>query len=485
MRAFAVFLILCGALCAQTARDAAAAARHWRQQNEQSIRFEFFDLLEIPNVASNLEHMKRNATFIRAMFERRGLAVRLLEVDGAPPVVFAERRVPGATRTVVYYVHYDGQPVEPRMWNNGDPYHPVLSTGDDPRIYARSASDDKAPLIAFAAAIDALNSARIRPAVNWKFFFDGEEEAGSPHLGAILEKYKELLGADVWVFCDGPIHQSRRQQVVFGVRGVTTLQLTIYGPRRELHSGHYGNWAPNPARLLTKLLASMHDDTGRVMVRDFYSDVIPLGEPEMRALAALPSMDAQLRGDLLLAETEGDGRRLDELINQPALVIQGVNAAGVGAQTRNVIPDRAQAALGIRLVAGNDWRRMQDRVIAHIRAQGFHVVESEPDTATRLRYPKLVHVERETGYNAVREPMNSAAAQRVVAAVEAARGPVLRVPTLGGSLPIAPIVEVLKVPVIIVPIANHDNNQHGHNENIRVANLWDGIETMAALLAIE
>ena len=179
MRAVAAALIVVGMAGAQPARDAAEAARRWREKQEQAIRFEFFDLLSIPNVASNLGDMRKNAAFLRAMFERRGLAVRLLEVDGAPPAVFAERKVPGATSTVMYYVHYDGQPVEPRMWNNGDPFHPVLTGGDDPRIYARSASDDKAPLIAFAAAIDAMNAAGMKPSVNWKFFFDGEEEAGN------------------------------------------------------------------------------------------------------------------------------------------------------------------------------------------------------------------------------------------------------------------------------------------------------------------
>jgi acetylornithine deacetylase/succinyl-diaminopimelate desuccinylase-like protein len=485
MRSLIAVVVLAGVLCAQSSKDAAAAARRWREGHRQEILDEFFALLRLPNVARNVDDMRRNAAFIRQMFERRGVSTRLLEVEGAPPIVYGERLVPGASGTVMFYVHYDGQPVEPRMWTSGDPFRPVLTTDDDPRVYARSASDDKAPLIAFATAIDAMRAAKIEPAVNWKFFFDGEEEAGSPHLGAVLERYKDLLGADLWVFCDGPVHQSRQQQVVFGVRGVTTLQLTIYGPRRELHSGHYGNWAPNPARLLSKLLASMHDDTGHVLVRDFYSDVVPLGDAERKALAALPSMDAQLRKELLLAETEGDGRRLDELINQPALVIQGMSVAGVGSQTRNVVPDRAMAALGIRLVAGNDWRRMQDRVIEHVRGQGFHVVENEPDTATLLKHPRVCRVERETGYNAVREPMDSPAAKRVLAAVESARGPVLRVPTLGGSLPIAPIREVLRVPVIIVPIANHDNNQHGHNENIRVQNLWDGIETMASLLAMK
>jgi acetylornithine deacetylase/succinyl-diaminopimelate desuccinylase-like protein len=483
MRIAILLLLLPGVVNAQPEEGAKAATR-WRSQHEKPILDEFLNLLRIPNVARNLADMRRNAAFLRAMFDRRGLATRLLEIEGAPPVVYAERRVEGATRTVLFYVHYDGEPVEPSMWTNRDPFSPILTAGEDPRIYARSASDDKAPLIAFATAMDALNAAGIQPAINWKFFFDGEEEAGSPHLEQVLRQHKDLLSADLWVFCDGPVHPSRRQQVVFGVRGVTVLHLTVYGPKRELHSGHYGNWAVNPARLLSGLLASLHDDSGRVKVEEFYKDTVPLGDAEKRAIAQLPKMDDRLRADLLLAATENAPRRLDELINEPALVIQGMSAAGVGEQTRNVIPDQARASLGIRLVLGNHWRRMQDRVIAHIRAQGFHVVESKPDDPTRLAHPRLCFVERESGYNAVRTPLDSPAAQRVIAAVEAARGPVLRVPTLGGSLPIAPIQEVLGVPVIIVPIANHDNNQHGHNENIRLQNLWEGIETMAALLAM-
>ncbi len=195
-------------------------------------------------------------------------------------------------------------------------------------------------------------------------------------------------------------------------------------------------------------------------------------------------MDGEIRKQFWLGRSEGGGRRLDELINLPALNIQGITSAGTGELARNVIPAQATAAIGLRLVKGNHYRRMQDRVIEHIRLQGFHVVEEEPGESVRTQYPRVCLVRRREGYNGVRAPMDLPIAKQVVAAVEQAHGPLIRLPTLGGSLPIAPIYEVMQTPVLIVPIANHDNNQHSHNENIRLQNLWDGIETMAALLGM-
>ena len=459
------------------------AARNWRVAHEKPILDEFFRLLELPNIARNLADMRRNADAIAAMFARRGVTLRPLEAAGAPPALYGEIAMPGATRTILFYVHYDGQPVEPRQWTVTQPFQPVLR---DNRVWARSASDDKAPLIALAAALDALRAAEIPLKANIKFFFDGEEEAGSPHIADIVGRHKSLLNADVWLFCDGPVHQSRQQQIVFGVRGSTSLDVTVYGPVRELHSGHYGNWVPNPALMLSSLIASMKDDdTGRVLIKDFYADTEPLSAADKQALAQLPPIEASLQAEFGLARTEGEGRTLNELLNEPALNIQGITAAGTGAQARNVIPASATAAIGIRLVRGNHWQRMQDRVIAHIRSRGYHVVETDPDVETRRRYGRIAKIGRRAGYNAVRAPMDSEIARRVVGAIEAARGPILKVPTLGGSLPIAPITEILKAPVLIVPIANHDNNQHAHDENIRLENLWAGIEMMAALLALE
>lgn len=477
-----VALLLAAVACLQ-AQPPHSAARKWRIAHEKPILDEFFRLLELPNVARNVADMRRNADAITAMFARRGVALRPLEAAGAPPALYGEIATPGAARTVLFYAHYDGQPVEPREWTVTQPFQPILR---DNRVWARSASDDKAPLVALIAALDALRAASIPLKANIKFFFDGEEEAGSPHIAEIAARHKDLLQADVWLFCDGPVHQSRRQQIVFGVRGSTSLDVTIYGPVRELHSGHYGNWVPNPALMLSSLIASMKDDTtGRVLIQDFYSDTEPLSPADKQALAQLPPIEAGLQAEFGIARTEGEGRTLNELLNEPALNIQGISAASTGPQARNVIPASASAAIGIRLVRGNHWQRMQDRVIAHIRARGYHVVDSDPSLETRRHYPRIAKVTRRAGYNAVRAPMDSEIARRVVAAVEAAHGPVLKVPTLGGSLPIAPITEILNVPVLIVPIANHDNNQHAHDENIRLENLWDGIETMAALLTLQ
>jgi acetylornithine deacetylase/succinyl-diaminopimelate desuccinylase-like protein len=483
---------------------AASAARAYRQAHEREIIEEFAGLLSIPNVATDAPNIGRNARLISEMLEKRGVKTRLLEIPEAPPVVYGEINTPGAARTLIFYAHYDGQPVEPAKWIGGAPFKPILRSAPleaegrdipfpakdgkfDPewRLYARSSGDDKAPLIAICAALDALRTSNIAIKSNIRFFFEGEEEAGSPHLEKIVEKYRDLLNADAWLICDGPVDQTRRQQIYFGARGVTGMEITVYGPRRELHSGHYGNWAPNPAMMLAKLLASMKDDDGRVLVKGFYDGVEPLAETEKRAFAEAPDNDAMLRRELGVAWTEGGGKRLIELINLPSLNIRGFLSSSVGATARNVIPSTATASIDIRLVKGLDHSRAVDRVIEHIRAQGYQVVESEPDEAARLKYPKIAKVIRQGGYNASRTSMDLPISKDIIAAVGSARGSVIRMPTLGGSVPLYIFTDNLKAPCIGIPIANHDNNQHSANENIRLQNLWDGIETMAALLTMK
>ena len=497
MRALISLVALSVAAIAETPPE---AARKWRESHERPIVDEYVQLLSIPNVARDRANIARNAQFIQRMYERRGVHTRLLESPDAPPAVYGEILTPGAAQTLMFYAHYDGQPVEPKEWFNNDPFKPTLldkalDAGGKPiplparfdpesRLYARSAGDDKAPILALAAALDALKAAGLPLKSNVKFFFEGEEEAGSPHLDTLIRQHRDLLKADLWLFCDGPIHQTRRQTVVFGVRGSTGFNLTVYGPKRELHSGHYGNWAPNPAMMLARLLASMKDDDGRVLIDHFNDGIAPLGEIEKQALAEIPKQDEALRRELWLARSEG-GEALEGLLNYPSLNIRGLAAAGVGAQSRNVIPTQATASLDIRLVKGIDHKIAVDRVRAHIRKQGYFVTDREPDEDTRLTHPKIAKMTVSDGYNALRTPMDTPIARKVIAAVESARGKVIRMPTMGGSLPLSIFDDILKTPVIIIPIANHDNNQHGHNENIRIQNLWDGIETMAALLMME
>ena len=480
--------------------------RAWREANEHALLAEYVEFLALPNLARDSADIRANARHLVEMMARRGLAPRLLEAAGAPPAVYGEWRVPGATRTLVLYAHYDGQPADSAAWRSTHPWRPALldarldrggqqvpfPTAGEPidsewRLYGRSAADDKAGVMALLAAVDALRAAGIAPTSNLKFFFEGEEEAGSPHLRAILSSHADLLRADAWIIADGPVHASGRKQVVFGVRGDVNVELTVYGAARPLHSGHYGNWAPNPAQRLAELLAGMKDADGRVTIAGWYDDVEPLGEAEREAIALLPANDRELMAELGIAEPEGAGRPLVELIALPSLNVNGFESGGIVAGARNVVPTEATAVLDLRLVRGNDLHRQTERLAAHLRAQGYHLLDREPTLEERRTHPRIARFRvRPGGYDAERTPMDLPVSRAVIRAVQSTSvEPVYAVPTLGGSLPLSIISETLGTRTITVPVVNHDNNQHGEDENLRLANLWEGIETLAAVMTME
>lgn len=482
--------------------------REYRRLNEHRILAEFTALLSLPNVASDRENIRKNAALIVQMMDRSGLNPRLLNATNpeAPPAVYGEWKVPNASRNLVLYAHYDGQPTDPKQWTGTLPWEPALrsaalesggniipmpkageSLNPEWRLYARSASDDKAGVMAILTAVEALKAQGSTPTSNIKVFFDGEEEAGSPHIADIINRHKTLLEADAWIICDGPVHQSGRKQVVFGVRGDTNVDVTVYGAKRPLHSGHYGNWSPNPALLLARLLSSMKDESGRVVISGWYDGVEPLGQAEKAAIAEAPQYDNELKAQLGLARTENTGKSLLELINEPSLNINGMSSGDVGALARNVIPTTASAVLDLRLVKGIDVNRQFERLVEHIRKQGFQVVDHDPTDDERRKFPliaKVVH--RDGGYNAERTKMDLSISLAVIEAVQAtSEEPIVKLPTSGGSLPLSIITNNLRTVTITVPIANYDNNQHAENENIRLQNLWNGIETMAALMTMK
>jgi len=486
------------------AQLAAEAAREYRKAHEAEILETFVEFLRIPNVAEGSVGIRRNAQHIRAAFAARGIALEALSVDDAPPIVTGRIDVPGAQRTLGIYVHYDGQPVDETRWTHG-PWTPTLYTaameaGGEPRalpepgervdpearLYARAAGDDKGPIIALLAALDALAENDIELTSNIVVLFDGEEERGSPHLDEYLRRHRDRFdGVDLWLFCDGPVHQSRQPQIVFGVRGVTGMDVTVYGADRPLHSGHYGNWAPVPGQILANLLATMKDPGGEVLIEGFYDSVEPLSASEEAAIEALPRIDEQLKEELGLAWTEGDGERLERRLLLPSLTIRGLASGNVGDKARNAIPSTATAALGVRLVKGNDPGHMLDLVERHIGGRGFHIVRQAPSKQILRQHEKVARVTRGEGYPASRTPIDHPLAGQVIGAAERASGEsVLRVPTLGGTLPVFVFSQVLQTPAIIVPIANHDNNQHAPDENIRLANLWYGVDLYAELLTM-
>lgn len=482
-----------------TVGELVESVRAYRSSHESAILGELTTLLEIPNVAADTENVRRNADHLVGMLERRGIEARLLEVEGGSPAVFGHLRVPDAESTVVLYAHYDGQPVEPEAWAS-PPWTPTLRDkrledggrevsadgrlDGESRLYGRSASDDKGPIVAMLAAVDALAASGVTPAVNVKFFFEGEEDAGSPHLAETLRRNQELLDADLWLFCDGPVHQSRRPQAVFGVRGVVSLDITFYGAARTLHSGHYGNWAPNPIAGLVELLAGLRNADGQILVPGFYQDVQTLSRFERDALRNLPEIEPRLIAELGLAYTEGTETRLAQRIMLPALNLRGIRSGAVGAAAKNAIPTEATASIDFRLVPNQTPERVRTLIEAHLKNQRYYLVEDAPDLDTRRRHARIVRLEWGPGYPAARTPMDLPLSQSVLRILyQATDGKSLAVPTLGGSLPLYLFAEILETPLIVVPIVNHDNNQHAPDENLRLQNLWDGIEIYASLLA--
>jgi acetylornithine deacetylase/succinyl-diaminopimelate desuccinylase-like protein len=459
--------------------DAASKARAFRKAHEAAILEEFTSFLAIPNLASDRTNIERNAAAIVEMFTKRGAAARILRVPEAPPLVVVNLPAPGAKTTIAFYAHYDGQPLDPAQWTT-PPWQPVIR-GD--RIYARSASDDKAPIIAMAAALDVLRDAGAKPGVNLKLVFEGEEEAGSPHLGEYFERFPDDLAADAYMICDGPVHQSRRMQLFYGARGVTDVELTVYGPARALHSGHYGNWAPNPIVTLTHLIDSMRDEDGRILIKGFYDDVTPLTVAERAALAAIPPIEPELKRELALGRTEGSGKALNELILAPALNLRGISGGNVGEKAANAISTQASASIDFRLVPAQTPEGVRRRFEQHLIDQGFFIVRETPDATVRASHPKVIRVNWGAGYPAARTPMDHPLSRRIAAIIGAAKStPPIELPTLGGSVPMY-LFQRGGTLAIGVPIANHDNNQHAANENLRLENLWDGIELFAALFS--
>jgi len=479
--------------------------RSYREANEDRIMRELREFLAIPNVASDTANIQKNADQLKELLEARGIETHLLSIPNRGPVVFGKLDALGATRTVIFYAHYDGQPVVASEWTDKAPFEPTLrdkaieaggakipfpdsvrnpnSYQDDWRIYARSASDDKSPIIAILAALDALREKNIPLAVNLKFVLEGEEEAGSDHLQQTLQLHKNLLKGDLLITGDGPVHQSGRPLVFFGNRGDIGLDITVYGPVRSLHSGHYGNWAPNPAMQLAQLLAAMKDENGRVLIPGYYDDVAPLTPLEKSALNAMPFNDAELQRELGIAKPDGNGKKLVELLQEPSLNIRGIRSGNVGDLATNIVPEKAEASLDARLVKGEDPHKKFEQIVAFIRKQGFLVVDHEPTIEERRTHQRVAKVIDQGGYPASRTPMDLPVSKALVRLMqEATSNQTVLAPTLGGSVPMY-IFEDLGLPWIGVPIVNYDNHQHSPDENLRLGNLWDGIETYAVLLA--
>ncbi len=458
---------------------------------------ELAEFLRLPNDARDRAALAPNLAWLEAAFTRRGFRVQDLS-DPDYALMFAERPVPAPARTVLFYFHFDGQPVDPAQWRQSSPYEPVLKvptaeggfatvpwtthvSDPDTRLYARSASDDKGPIVMLLHALDQLAERGSVVATHIKVILDGKEERGSPGLALKIARVRELLAADFLLVVDGPAHFTNQPTLMFGCRGMARLTLTTYGPAAPQHSGHFGNVAPNPVFALADLLASMKDDRGRVQVEGFYDRVVI--SPEERAMIdAAPDDPAALRQRLQVPALEAVGSSYQEALQYPSLNVRRLRSP-LFEGTRTIVPDRAEAEIDIRLVPETGGQELIQRIAAHVRDQGFYVVEREPTREERLQHARIATVAGRLGVPPFQTPRDSEIGRFLVAALQDEYGePPIQIPLMGGTVPITPFIKLLGFPAVIVPLVNSDNNQHSPNENLRLGNAATGIRTLKALL---
>jgi len=473
----------------------------YRLRHESQIVAELAALASVRSVASDRAGLAAAADLLVTRLRERGFEATQWSVPGAAPLVFGTLNGSEAKRTVVFYAHYDGQPVTPSQWSS-DPFVPNLHSAlpatpanqvnwksaqpvldREWRLFGRAVADDKASIVAFLAAFDALKAAGRKPSVNVKVVWEGEEEAGSAHLAQFLRDHQAQLASDLWLIGDGPVHQSGRAMLYFGARGVLGLRLTVYGPIKALHDGHYGNWVPNPAALAAQLIAQMRASDGTILIPGVSEGVRALTPEERSAIAQLPSVDDSLKREFGIGAAEGhEGLALS--LMRPALNVRGLRSGQVGDASANAIPTDAEISIDFRLVPDQTPQRVRTAVERFLSSAGWTLVADAPDEAARLAHPRLLRVEWESGYPALRSSMSSGAARAVISSeTRAARGPVALVPMIGASVPLYLFAEIFHQPVIGLPIVNYDDNQHAANENLRLGNLWDGIQTYAFMLA--
>ncbi len=463
---------------------------------------ELRDFVAIPNDALNGDAIADNLIWLKKNFNARGFNTTELETENHP-LFFAALPMEDTKPTILFYMHFDGQSVDPSKWNQENPYQTVLKKPVDDgfetmafealnddidynwRLFGRSTSDDKGPIIMFLNAIDLLQKEEIKLPFNVKVILDGEEEKSSKPLPKAVKQYRELLEADFLLIADGPIHSSEKPTVVYGCRGITTLSITTHGPAKPQHSGHYGNYAPNPGFQLAQLLATMKDKEGRVLIKGYY-DGISLGEPVQNILRSVPDDAMSIAEKLQFKTAEKVGAFYQESLQYPSLNIRGLGSGWIGKKARTIVPESATAELDLRLVPESDGTRLKKLVKDHIIKQGFTVLEDIPSKEERLRYDNIITLTEGSVTDAFRTNLDNEYGTFLVNTLQKAfNDDVVQIRIMGGTVPIAPFINELKIPAFVVPMVNPDNNQHSPNENLKIGQLAYGIKAFYQILKTE
>ncbi|MGB5553489.1 MAG: M20/M25/M40 family metallo-hydrolase [Flavobacteriaceae bacterium] len=462
--------------------------------------FDLIEFLKLKNDGHYENEIQQNLAWCDAVFTDLKFETQVIETEGAP-LLFADILFHKKAKTVLFYLQIDGQPVDTKKWNQPNPFLPVLKEKDDTgnwtiidaeklknefnsewRIFARSASDSKGPAMSLISALQILQSKKLKPAFNVKVIMDFQEEMGSPSLPKAVTLNRELMNADMLFVMDGTRHLSNLPTLTFGARGIATATLRFFGPRHPLHSGQYGNFAPNPVFEAAKLLGNLKDENGRVTLPGFY-DGITLSEKEKILLNQVPENLDSILHDLGIAKSDAVGATYQEALQYPSLNIRGLNAAWVGDEVRTIIPSEVIAEIDMRLVPESEGELLMQSLKNYIQDNGYHLVDSIPTEDERKTYSKLASFSYKLGSKPFRTDMDSPIGKHLEKVMQKVFGNgFVNMRTTGGSQPMSPFITTLGIPAVSIRIPNPDNNIHSPDENLRLGNFLEGIVTCLAIL---
>ncbi|SKB27167.1 M20/M25/M40 family metallo-hydrolase [Maribacter arcticus] len=455
--------------------------------------------LKLQNDGNYPEQIDKNKHWCDSVFRKLNFKTQTIKTDGAP-LLFAEKIYKKNYKSILFYLQVDGQPVDSSAWSQTDPFTPIIKEfkngiwspieidseqniyDDDWRIFARSASDSKGPAMSLISALQILQEQNINPKYNIKVIMDFQEELGSPDLPKAVLENKDLLSAEMLFIMDGTRHLSNLPTLTYGARGIATATIKVFGPKYALHSGQYGNYAPNPVFEAARLISSLKDDRGIVQIPGFYDGVV-LTERDKQLLAMIPENNDSLNTRLGIFSSEHVASTYQEALQFPSLNIRGLKAAYTGKEVRTLIPEDVVIEIDMRLVLETPAERQLELLRNHIIKQGYHLVDSAATSEDRATFKKLAAYEYRIGSKPFRTDMDTDIGKFLNSALEKVFGDdIVNMRTTGGSQPMAPFIQTLKIPAVSIRIPNPDNNIHGPDENLRLGNYREGILSCLAIL---
>lgn len=430
----------------------------------------FFDYLRFPSISALPAHaqdVRACAEWLADLLSGWGLPTELRETGGAPVVLTKTIRIPGRP-TVLLYGHYDVQPVEPlELWNH-PPFEPVECDG---LIFARGATDNKGQTFSHLVGLKRLLDQGTLP-VNLIILLEGEEEVGSPHLADFIEKHRNELQCDCAVISDTSMIAEGWPALTLGLRGIGCFEVTALGPRVDLHSGMFGSATPNPALALSRVLARLHDEDGRITIPGFYDAVLPISDLEKASWNSLPWDETWFQNTTGIAPRGGERKYsvLERVWGRPTAEINGLTSGHQGAGSKTIIPSRASAKLSFRLVPHQDPEHVVDLVTSWLEtelAKEGVGAEVEYDHGGLPFYIAPDH-------------------QCIQAAATALHSVFGRAPAFtreGLSIPVAALLsQQLGIPVLLAGLGLPDCNAHAPNESFPASHLELGAQTHIALM---